>query len=51
MAVVTESVDMVNLLLKYGADPTLRDSESKTAYDYAVEYEFNGIISLLEAIE
>ncbi len=31
------SVEMVTLLLEYGADKTIMDSEGKTAYDYAVD--------------
>lgn len=50
-ATLNENVDMVNLLLEYGADPAFRDSGDMTAYDYAVEYEVDSIISLLEALE
>lgn len=51
LATLSENVDMVNLLLEYGADPTFRDSGGMTVYDYAVEYEVDGIISLFEALE
>ena len=40
---------MVELLLSYGADKTIVDSEGWTAYDYAVENEKPEIIALLES--
>ncbi|MDZ5472580.1 M48 family metallopeptidase [Bacillus sp. 31A1R] len=47
-AVFMGDAEMVSLLLEYGVDTNYVDSEGYTAYDYAVEYEYNDIIELLE---
>ncbi|MBU8879792.1 ankyrin repeat domain-containing protein [Bacillus sp. FJAT-29790] len=47
-AVFSGDIRILKLLLKYGADPTFKDSEGYTAYDYAVEYENEELIKLLE---
>ena len=41
-------IEMVQLLLDYGADPSLKDSEGYTAYDYAVENKDVKLRDLLE---
>ena len=47
------TLEMVELLLDYGADKSYRDSRGKTAYDYAYEYansaEKQDIIDVLES--
>ena len=40
--------EMVQLLLDYGADKSIKSYTGKTAYDYAVEFEKKEIISILE---
>lgn len=40
--------EMVELLLSYGADTTYTSSDGKTAYDYAVEYNDESVVSLLD---
>ena len=39
--------EMVELLLSYGADTTYTSSDGMTAYDYAVEYNDESVVSLL----
>lgn len=39
----------VEELLKLGADPSLRDSDGKTAMDYASQLEQDEVVELLEA--
>lgn len=39
--------DLVQLLLDFGADPTIRDDNGYTAYDYAVMNDFTDAIELL----
>jgi len=41
-------VEMVQLLLDYGADKSIETSDGKTAYDYPVQSNNNDVISLLE---
>ncbi len=46
-AVFAEDLEMVKLLLKYGVDIDYKDSTGSTAYDYAVDYEYNELATLL----
>lgn len=45
------TVEMVELLLSYGADTKLVSDEGKTAYDYAVEFGEEGIADLILRVE
>lgn len=47
-AVYSEDVEMVKILLEYGADKGFEDSSGYTAYDYAVDYGNEELMSLLE---
>ncbi|WP_311315757.1 ankyrin repeat domain-containing protein [Cytobacillus firmus] len=38
-AVFNDDIEMAALLLEYGADPSVKDSEGYTAYDYAKDFE------------
>ena len=40
--------EMVKLLLDYGADKSIKSTDGKTAYDYAVQFNNKDIIALLE---
>lgn len=40
--------EMVKLLLDYGADKSIKSTDGKTAYDYAVEFDNYDIIKILE---
>lgn len=40
--------EMVQLLLDYGADKSIKDPDGKTAYDYAVKSDNKDIIAILE---
>lgn len=40
--------EMVQLLLDYGADKSMKCSDGKTAYDYAVEFGKEQIAELLK---
>lgn len=40
--------EMIQLLLEYGADKNYKDSNGKTAYDYAVEFGESGVAELLK---
>ena len=42
------TIEMVQVLLDYGADKSIKDNYGKTAYDYAVQSNHKDIISLLE---
>lgn len=44
---VGASADMIELLLTYGADPSIEDEDGLTAYDYAVEYQDEEVMRLL----
>ncbi|WP_066057486.1 M48 family metallopeptidase [Robertmurraya korlensis] len=46
-ATYNENVEMVKLLLQYGADPNYEDASGYTAYDYALEYEYDELQELL----
>ncbi len=41
----------IETLLSLGADPTIRDNDGKTAYDYAVELGYTEIAEILKPIE
>ncbi|MBB6443997.1 M48 family metallopeptidase [Bacillus benzoevorans] len=43
-----EDTKIAKLLLEKGADPTLKDSSNKTAYEYALEYKDRKHVDLLE---
>lgn len=45
---LTPKKEMVNLLLRYGADKSICDDAGKTAYDYAVEKGYTEIAELLK---
>lgn len=50
-AVYSESgseMEMVQLLLDYGADPTAVDADGMTAYDYAIDYGYTELSELLK---
>lgn len=47
-AVYSDDPEFVKLLLENGADPSYEDSAGSTAYDYALEYGNEDIISLFE---
>ena len=40
--------EMVQLLLDYGADKSIKSSDGKTAYDYAVQFNNKDIVALLK---
>ncbi len=40
-------VNVVELLLKNGADIAIKDNDDKTAYDYAKEKGFDAILNIL----
>jgi len=40
--------EMVKLLLDYGADKSIKSTDGKTAYDYAVQFNNKDVIALLE---
>lgn len=40
--------EMVKLLLNYGADKSIKSTDGKTAYDYAVQFNNKDIMALLE---
>ena len=40
--------EMVKFLLDYGADKSIKSTDGKTAYDYAVQFNNKDIIALLE---
>lgn len=40
--------EMVKLLLDYGADKSIKSTDGKTAYDYAVEFDNCDVIKMLE---
>lgn len=42
----TGKADMCRYLLEKGADKSIRDNEGKTAYDYAVHYDFKDVAEL-----
>lgn len=44
---VSATAEMIDVLLKMGADRNMADDEGKTAYDYAVEYGYTDIAQLL----
>ena len=46
IASLAGNYDIVELLLRYGADPTLKDSKVKTAYDYAGDTDIKSLISI-----
>lgn len=47
-AVNNDDAQMVHLLIEYGADMEFIDSYGLTAYDYAVDYQYDSIIQLLD---
>lgn len=48
-AVDHNHIEIVRLLLRYGATKDLKDGDGKTAMDYAVEYGYTEIIELLQS--
>lgn len=47
-AAMDSTPEMVKLLLDYGADKSIKSTDGKTAYDYAVQFDNKDIIALLE---
>ena len=47
-AAMDSTPEMVKLLLDYGADKSIKCADGKTAYDYAVQFNNEDIIALLE---
>ena len=43
-----KTIDIINLLLEHGADKSIKDSNGKTAYDYAIE---NGNIEFAKLLK
>jgi len=42
------TIDIINLLLEHGADKSIKDTQGKTAYNYAVESGFSDLAELLK---
>ena len=47
-AAMDSTPEMVKFLLDYGADRSIKSTDGKTAYDYAVQFNNKDIIALLE---